>query len=181
MILRISFLMYAFALILGTKLFWLKDWMTISYWMSIFTLESHRFHAWEPLRSCIFSMENNEAEPQVKVITPYHFRHSLNLHSLRRFASAWRGIGESGSFFVGQVIGQRCPVALFLPEKPICKRSLFASHISYLRFEIFSDCTSKTSAVLLRRRFWCVFSWYPCNAIQEKAENDGIWGGKMPS
>ena len=61
--------------------------------LSIFTLESHRFHAWEPPRWRIFSMENNEAEPQV--ITPYHSRPSPNLHSLRRFSIEWRGISTA--------------------------------------------------------------------------------------
>ena len=95
-------------------------------------------------------------------------------------SSACHGIDEDGEFFrrTGRLVAMLD--GSFFAQKPICKRSPVVSNISYLRFGFFSAHTSKTSAVLLRRRFLSPFSWYPCNAIQEKVENGGIWGGIMP-
>ena len=50
------------------------------------------------------------------------------------------------------------PIVLIFARNSICKRPLFTSHISNLRFETIFSPASKSFSVLLQRRFWCVFS-----------------------
>ncbi|MBQ4479132.1 MAG: hypothetical protein II943_00665, partial [Victivallales bacterium] len=75
------------------------------------------------------------------------------------------------SMFDEQAVWRRCLAAYFMSEKPICKRSLFASHISYLRFEIFSGCTSKSSAVLRGEDFDMFSLDIHPTLFKKKAEN----------
>ncbi len=55
---------------------------------------------------------------------------------------------------------------------PICKRSLFASHISYLRFGFFSACGSKSPAVLCGEDFGVFSLEIHATLFKKKAEND---------
>ena len=98
----------------------------------------------------------------------------LNLLRPSHISTMRDGIDEVERLFVGQVVGLRCTAALFCPKRRFVKGRLFAAHISYLRFEIFSDCTSKSSAVLCGEDFGIFSLDIHATLFKKKAENGGI-------